>query len=303
MPTLVSSSPITKLPKTALTLIQGLPFRHLASGKVREIFDLGDYLLLVATDRISAFNAIMPNGIPGKGIILTQISLFWFEQTVQICNNHIPPNHSDLLNQYLKHHKELIPRSTIVKKLTPLPIEAIVRNYLTGSALKDYKATGFVFGQPIPPSKEFDPFPEPLFTPTTKVNFGNDAPLTEGETQKLLGRSAFSFVRKASIDLFNFASKKVKQSKLVLADTKFEFGKDSKGNLYLIDEILTPDSSRFWSEDSLISKNPITFDKQFLRDYLLTLKWNQNSPAPTLPQDIIDQTQKRYLQAYQKICE
>ena len=292
------------LPREALREIDGLPYPKVASGKVREIFDTGEALLLVASDRLSAFDVILPDGIPGKGIILTQMSLHWFEETRQLIRNHLVEDHAAALAEALKGREELIPRSMLVRKLKPLPIEAVVRQYLAGSGWKDYLQTGSLFGLPVPAGlRESEALPTPLFTPTTKAAAGNhDLPISHEEGERLLGVERFEEVRDVSIQLFSLGTAYARKAGLILADTKFEFGSDADDSLFLIDEVLTPDSSRYWPADAHEPGHPQTaFDKQYVRDYLETLDWNKTAPGPSLPAEVIRQTQARYLEAARKL--
>ena len=292
------------LPDTALRQIEGLPFKRIASGKVREIFDAGEALLIVASDRLSAFDVILPDGIPGKGIILTQVSLHWFEETSGLIQNHLVPDHGEALARLLVGHEHLIPRSMLVRKLRPLPVEAVVRQYLAGSGWKDYLATGTLFGLPVPAGlRESEALPVPMFTPTTKAEAGqHDLPVTPEEGMELLGKERFEEVRDISLKLFALGVDFARQAGLILADTKFEFGTDEAGELFLIDEILTPDSSRYWPADAYEpGRSQTAFDKQFVRDYLETLDWDKTAPGPELPEQVITQTRARYLEAARKI--
>ena len=213
-----------KLPTEPLMTVDNLPFEKIAKGKVRENFDLGDELLIVATDRISAFDSIMPNGVPGKGVLLTQISLWWFEQAAKFMPTHLVENHAERVAELLKGRPELVDRSMIVKKLKPMPIEAIARGYLAGSGWKEYSQTGKLFEFELPAGlKESQKLPEPLFTPTTKAAEGHDMPITNAECEKLLGSEIFKQIRDASLALYNMGEKKAAQCGIILADTKFEF--------------------------------------------------------------------------------
>jgi len=292
-----------ELPKEPLMTIDDLPFKKIAKGKVRENFDLGDELLIIASDRISAFDVIMPNGIPGKGILLTQISLWWFKQTQGIMKNHLAENHDERVKELLKDYPHLIARSMIVKKLAPMPIEAIVRGYLAGSGWKEYKQTGKLFDFEIPAGlKESAKLPEPLFTPTTKAAEGHDLPITNAECSELLGKDTFEKIKAASIELYNLGHKKAASCGVILADTKFEFGKDKNGNIYLIDEVLTPDSSRYWPADKYeAGRSQPSYDKQYVRDWLEGLDWNKQAPGPVLPADVVKNTITCYKTALEKL--
>ncbi len=291
------------LPKTALMNVENLPFKKIASGKVREIFDLGDKLLIIATDRISAFDAIMPNGVPGKGILLTQISLWWFEQAAKIMPTHLPENHDEELAAILKDVPALIPRAMLVRKLRPLPIEAVVRGFLAGSGWKEYKKTQAILDHAHPPGMlENERLPEPIFTPSTKAAEGHAEPITEAKCAEILGNDVFKKVKNATLELFKLGTKIADQARLILADTKFEFGVDEAGNLFLIDEVLTPDSSRYWPKNGYKAGAPQpSFDKQFVRDYLESLDWNKLPPAPALPSEIVEKTRALYLSALEQL--
>jgi phosphoribosylaminoimidazole-succinocarboxamide synthase len=288
------------LPSAPLREPDTLPFRKVGSGKVREIYDTGEAYLIVATDRLSAFDVVLPDGIPGKGIILTQMSLYWFHETAPLIRNHLVDDHPDALAACLRGHEDLIPRSMLVRKLKPLPIEAVVRQYLAGSGWKDYLRTGSLFGLPVPAGlRESEILPAPLFTPTTKAAAGeHDLPVSHDQGLELLGRDTFEEVQDVSLKLFALGSAFARKSGLILADTKFEFGTDPDGHLYLIDEILTPDSSRYWPADTYEPGHPQhAFDKQFVRDYLEDLAWDKSPPGPALPRAVIEQTRDRYLEA------
>jgi phosphoribosylaminoimidazole-succinocarboxamide synthase len=288
------------LPEQSLRTLPTLPYPHVASGKVREIYDTGDAFLIIATDRLSAFDVILPDGIPGKGILLTQLSLYWFAETESLIANHLVPHHDEALADCLQTHPDLIPRSMLVRKLDPLPIEAVVRQYLAGSGWKDYLASGTLFGLPVPSGlRESDLLPAPMFTPTTKASSGqHDLPISHEAGEEILGAGRFDEVRDISLRLFALGAAFAKESGLILADTKFEFGTDARGNLILIDEILTPDSSRYWPRDDYEPGRPQTaFDKQYVRDYLETLDWDKTHPGPNLPDAVIAKTLERYLDA------
>ncbi len=292
------------LPETALRDIEDLPFQKIGSGKVREIYDTGDHFLIIASDRLSAFDVVLPDGIPGKGIILTQMSLHWFRESQDLIQNHLVENHSQALSELLKDHPDLIPRSMLVRKLQPLPMEAVVRQYLAGSGWKDYLQTGSLFGLPVPAGlRESSLLPAPLFTPTSKAAAGtHDLPLTHEEGCDLLGLDRFNEVKDVSLNLFALGTMAAKEAGLILADTKFEFGTDEAGALFLIDEILTPDSSRYWpASEYQAGRAQMAYDKQYVRDYLETLDWDKTAPGPNLPDKVIAQTQARYLEAAQKL--
>lgn len=258
---------------------------------------------MIATDRVSAFDVILHEGIPGKGIILTQMSLFWFDYLKDVVPNHIVPNHNKRLLAVLADYPELYKRSMIVKKLKPLPIESIVRGYLAGNAWRNYQDTDRLWDMELPNGmKEFDALPEPAVTPTTKAKKGHDEPLYHEQAADLLGEDLFSQVKEKSIALFKNASQRIEESHFILADAKMEFGVDEANQLYLIDEAFTPDSSRFWlKKDYETSNLPTGFDKQIIRNYLLSLGWSTKPPIPSLPLDIITQTQIRYMEVFEHI--
>ncbi len=291
------------LPTEALMTVDNLPFKKVSKGKVRENFDLGNELLIIATDRISAFDVIMPNGIAGKGVLLTQISLWWFEQAAKIMPTHLVENHNQRVREVLKDFPHLIDRSMIVKKLNPMPIEAIARGYLAGSGWKEYKETGKLFEFDLPAGlKESQQLPTPLFTPTTKAAEGHDMPITNEECEKILGTDTFNAIKNASLDLYYMGAKKSAQCGIILADTKFEFGTDENGKIYLIDEVLTPDSSRYWpADDYEIGRSQASYDKQYVRDWLESIGWDKQPPAPVLPPKVIENTIKCYSTALSKL--
>lgn len=290
------------LPLAPLTHVEGLPYPRVGRGKVRDLFDTGEHLLIIASDRLSAFDVVLPDGIPGKGIILTQISLFWFAETEALIPNHLVPDHAQALAQVLKGHEDLIPRSMLVRKLKPLPVEAVARGYLSGSAWKSYVRTGTVFGQPLPAGLlESDKLPIPLFTPTTKAQQGHDEPLSPEQAEALLGEM-YEPVRDLTLQLYGLGVVAARRANLLLADTKFEFGTDAEGTLHLIDEVLTPDSSRYWPADLYQpGKAQPAYDKQFVRDYLDGLSWDKLPPGPRLPESVIEGTRQRYLAALEKL--
>jgi phosphoribosylaminoimidazole-succinocarboxamide synthase len=287
------------------TLLQvQLPgIQKVKSGKVRDIFDLGDSLLFVASDRISAFDCIMPNGIPRKGEVLTQISYFWFAQTESFQPNHLLSKPGAPLPSVLQPYaSELERRSMIVKKAQPLAIECVVRGYLAGSGWKEYKQSQTVCGIKLPLGlKESSELPEPIFTPATKAETGHDENISFEQAAKIVGADIAERARAASLKIYNHARDYARKRGIIIADTKFEFGL-LNGNLILIDEVLTPDSSRFWPADQYqAGKSQPSFDKQFVRDYLETLDWNKTPPAPPLPEDVVAKTQAKYLDAYQRL--
>ena len=278
-------------------------FKKLKSGKVREIFDLGDHLLLIATDRISAFDCVMPNGIPRKGEILTQISHFWFDQMAAVVPNHrVTKTHDPLPPVFAAYQDQLMGRSMIVQKAKPLAIECVVRGYLAGSGWKEYQTSHHVCGIRLPDGlQESSELPEPIFTPATKAETGHDENIPFERAVEMLGSDLAGQVRELSLRIYRTARAYAHDRGIIIADTKFEFGL-FEGHLILIDELLTPDSSRFWPADHYQpGRSQPSFDKQFVRDYLETLEWNKTPPAPALPMDIVSKTQAKYLEAYQRL--
>ena len=279
--------------------------KKLKSGKVREVFDLGDRLLFVATDRLSAFDVIMPNGIPRKGEVLTQISYFWFAQTESFQPNHLLSRANDPLPKNLQPFaSQLARRSMIVKKAKPLAIECVVRGYLAGSGWKEYQKSQTVCGIKLPPGlKESSELPEPIFTPATKAEAGHDENISFEKAAEIVGADIAEKVRAASLKIYNSARDYARKRGIIIADTKFEFGQLG-GKLILIDEVLTPDSSRFWPADQYQpGRGQPSFDKQFVRDYLETLDWNKTPPGPVLPPEVVAKTSAKYLEAYEKLTE
>jgi len=277
--------------------------KKLKSGKVREVFDLGDVLLFVASDRISAFDCVMPTGIPRKGEVLTQISHFWFGQTAGIVENHLTGKADDALPPELQKYSDVLARRTmLVKKTQPLAIECVVRGYLSGSGWKDYQKTGCVCGIKLPPGlRDSSRLPEAVFTPATKAETGHDENISFDEAVKIVGREIAEQARDLSLKIYSFAAEYALKRGLIIADTKFEFGLRN-GKLILIDEVLTPDSSRFWPADKYeAGRSQPSFDKQFVRDYLETLFWNKQPPAPALPPEVVAKTTEKYLEAYEKL--
>jgi phosphoribosylaminoimidazole-succinocarboxamide synthase len=273
-------------------------------GKVRDIYDIGDKLLIVATDRISAFDVVMPNPIPDKGKVLTQLSKFWFNLTQEIVPNHVISTEVDDFPKECQPYQGILRgRSMLVTKTDPLPVECVVRGYLSGSGWEEYKKTGEVCGIPFPRGLlESAKLEEPIFTPATKAEMGlHDENITFEKMEKIVGRERAKRLKSFSLTIYKKARDFAEQRGILIADTKMEFGiKD--GKLLLIDELLTPDSSRFWSKDDYRpGGSQKSFDKQFLRDYLLSLKWDKSPPAPELPKEIIQKTREKYLEAYQRI--
>ena len=285
-----------------LTLdLSGIP--KLKSGKVREIFDLGEAFLLVATDRISAFDCVMPNGIPRKGEVLTQLSHFWFEKFAAWMPNHLLARADDPLPENLAPFAaQLTRRSMIVKKAKPLAIECVVRGYLAGSGWKEYQQSRTVCGIALPEGlRESSELPEPIFTPATKAESGHDENISFAEAEKIVGAELAAQARELSLRIYSEARAYAKERGIIIADTKFEFGLFD-GKLILIDEVLTPDSSRFWPADQYApGRSQPSFDKQFVRDYLETLTWNKTPPAPALPPEVVARTQAKYFEAYERL--
>jgi phosphoribosylaminoimidazole-succinocarboxamide synthase len=284
--------------------IKSLPLLH--RGKVRDIYTAGDkHLLIVTTDRLSAFDVILDQPIPGKGAVLTAVSNFWFARTQNLIGNHLA---TDLtLEQLLKDPAERAQvegRAIVVRKLKPLPIEAIVRGYIIGSGWKDYQKTGKVCGIELPKGlQQADKLPQPIYTPSTKAALGaHDENISYAETEKLLGPALAAQVRDITLALYQQAADYALTRGIIIADTKFEFGLDEHGKLLLIDEALTPDSSRFWPADQYRpGSSPPSFDKQFVRDYLETLDWDKKPPAPKLPDEIIRKTSEKYREAQTRL--
>jgi len=270
----------------------GIPKR----GKVRDIYDLREYLLLIATDRISAFDVVLPNGIPGKGRVLTQISLFWFRKMEDIIKNHILATDVDDFPSELRKYRDMLEgRSMLVKKAKPMPVECIVRGYLSGSGWNEYRAKGTVCGIRLPQGLvESSRLQQPVFTPSTKEEEGHDINISFEETEKIVGKAIAEKLRDTSLSIYAKAREIAEKKGIIIADTKFEFGM-YENELILIDEILTPDSSRFWSaRDYQPGGGQDSFDKQIVRDYLLTLDWDKTPPGPALPDEIVTKTAARY---------
>ena len=271
-------------------------------GKVRDVYEVDDErLFIVATDRLSAFDCVLPTPIPGKGAILTQLSNYWFAQM-----RHIIPHHLVDADPFAHDasRARLHGRSVLVRKTDPVAIEAIVRGYLAGSGWKDYQRTGSVCGIPLPAGlRESEQLPEPLFTPSTKAAVGHDENISCEQAADIIGSSLLDRIKQASLELYRFAASYALTRGIIIADTKFEFGLLDNGALLLIDEALTPDSSRFWPLECYTpGKSQPSFDKQYVRDYLLGLDWNQQPPAPSLPPDVVDQTAAKYHEALTRLC-
>lgn len=287
-----------------------LPLPLFWRGKVRDTYDLGNYLLIIATDRISAFDFVLPCGIPQKGVVLNRLSVFWFERTAKLMPNHLVEAVEDVrcLDKYLPPEKRfdypsyLVGRSMVVRKAKRIPIECVVRGYLSGSAWTEYKQSGTVSGFSLPKGlQESQELPEPLFTPTTKAEAGHDEPLSTEETKKLVGEKVAEEITAKSLVVYNYAREYARKRGIIIADTKFEFGVvDSK--VILIDELLTPDSSRIWDAKRYkVGQSQPSYDKQPVRDWLVHSGWNKEPPVPMLPPEVIEATTKRYVQAYERI--
>ena len=278
-----------------MTPLADLPL--LASGKVREIYDLGDELLIVASDRISTYDVVHPTPIPDKGSVLTGLSTFWFERTTGIVANHVISVTDGVPD-------EARGRGMVVRKLPILPVECVVRGYITGSGWKDYQATGKVSGHTLPAGlQESERLPEPLFTPSTKAEVGHDEAIDfEGAVELIGDRALAERVREVSIALYEFGAEHARANGIILADTKFELGLDADGELTIGDEICTPDSSRFWPADEYQpGRGQPSFDKQYVRDWASGTGWDRNPPAPPIPDDVVDQTRQKYVEAYERI--
>jgi phosphoribosylaminoimidazole-succinocarboxamide synthase len=273
-------------------------------GKVREVYDIGESLLIVASDRISAFDVIMNEPIPDKGKILSQISTFWLNSTKHIIKNHlIASDVQDYPAGLAKYSQELDKRSMVVQKAKPLPVEFIVRGYIVGSAWKSYLETGEICGIELPSGlAKYGKLPEPIFTPSTKADEGHDENISFEQCCEIIGKETAEYLREVAIKLYSYGAERLEKAGLLLADTKFEFGQIESGEVILIDEALTPDSSRIWLKETYgVDSEPYNYDKQILRDYLETLDWGKTPPPPTLPQEIIDKIRSKYIEAYHKV--
>jgi phosphoribosylaminoimidazole-succinocarboxamide synthase len=280
-------------------------FHPTRQGKVRDLYDLANALLIVATDRISAFDVVLPDGIPNKGKVLTQISAFWFDRLAHIIPNHVISTRVEEFPEPFRSAPEVFAgRSMLVRKTRPLSVECVARGYLSGSGWNEYKKTQSVCGIPLPPGlRESDKLPEVIFTPTTKAEVGvHDENMTFAEVEKSLGRERAEALRNITIALYREGADYARSRGIIIADTKFEFGIGDDGRLVWIDEAMTPDSSRFWPADRYApgGAQP-SFDKQFVRDYLLAIRWNKTPPAPSLPQEVIDTTSRKYVDALKRL--
>ena len=284
------------------TRLSGLaPHRQ---GKVRDIFDFDDSLLMVATDRISAFDYVLGSGIPDKGRVLTQLSAFWFERTAGIVPNHLLTVNVDEYPAELRRFADILAgRSMLVRKTNPVPIECVARGYLSGSGWKEYQASGAVCGVALPPGlRESDPLPAPIFTPATKATTGHDINVSEAEAAALVGEPIVRRLRELTLEIYAAGAARAESCGIILADTKFEFGLTDAGEIILIDEVLTPDSSRYWPRDQYAPGGPQpSFDKQYVRDYLEQIRWNKQPPVPSLPDDVVLRTREKYVEAYRRL--
>ena len=278
-------------------------------GKVRDMYEVDDYLLMVATDRISAYDCILGSAIPDKGKVLTQLSAFWFNRTQEIVPNHmVAIDPADYPESLRPHADVLTGRSMLVTRTRPVLIECVARGYLAGSGWKEYQQTGSVCGLQLPPGlRESDRLPEPIFTPATKAESGHDINISEAEAAKLIGDKLVDTLRELTLALYRHGADHAESCGIIMADTKFEFGlvdgSDGQQNVMLIDEALTPDSSRFWPKDEYTpGQGQTSFDKQYVRDYLDEIKWNRQPPVPELPPDVVDRTRQKYLEAYRLLA-
>jgi len=283
--------------------IKSLPL--LNSGKVRDIYAVGDdHLLIVTTDRLSAFDVVLPDPIPGKGAVLTELSNFWFRRMEKLVPNHLSDRSLEEVLPDASEREAIAGRAIVVRKLTPLPVEAIVRGYIIGSGWKDYQKTGAVCGIKLPQGlQQAQQLPEAIYTPSTKAEIGeHDENIDYGKTEELLGAGRAAQVRELSLRIYREAAAYARERGIIIADTKLEFGLDGEDRLYLIDEVLTPDSSRFWPVDSYqVGMSPPSFDKQYVRDYLETLDWDKKAPGPKLPREVIDNTAAKYREARERL--
>ena len=275
-----------------------------ATGKVRDLYDLGDTLLLVATDRISAFDYVLGSGIPDKGKVLTQLSAFWFAHTTHIVPNHVVTLEVDGFPAAMRREADVLRgRSMLVQKTTPFAIECVARGYLSGSGWKEYRDTGRVCGIPLPAGlRESDRLPSPIFTPATKATSGHDINISEAEAGAIVGADTVGRLRDLTLALYEHGSRHAESRGIILADTKFEFGRLPSGEIILIDEAMTPDSSRYWPRDQYAPGGPQpSFDKQYVRDYLEQIQWDKRPPVPSLPDEVVMHTREKYLEAFRRL--
>lgn len=273
-------------------------------GKVRDVYAVGDQLVMIATDRISAFDYVLGSGIPDKGRILNQLSAFWFGRTSHIVTNHlISTNVDDYPAETRAYRSQLEGRSSLVRRTNPLPVECVARGYISGSGWKDYLATGEVCGIPLPAAmRESDRLPEVMFTPATKAESGHDENISEAQAANVVGTELLARLKALTLDLYAYGVAHAESKGIILADTKFEFGLTDEGELILIDEMMTPDSSRYWPKDTYAPGGPqLSFDKQYVRNYLESIKWNKQPPVPSLPDDVVQNTRAKYLDAYRRL--
>ncbi len=284
------------------TALDGLSLHR--RGKVRDVYEAGEHLLIVATDRISAFDYVLGSGIPDKGKVLTQISAFWFERTRELVPNHVISTDPAEYPAVARRHADLLRgRSMLVRRTTPFAIECVARGYLSGSGWKDYRATGQVCGVPLPSGlRESDRLPQPIFTPATKAETGHDINISEREAADAIGAEMVARLRALTLEIYGHGAAHAESRGIIVADTKFEFGLTASGDLLLIDEVLTPDSSRFWSQDRYQPGGPQpSFDKQYVRDYLEEIRWNKQPPVPSLPDSVVLGTRAKYVDAFRRL--
>lgn len=293
------------MPETALHRIDIPELKLIHSGKVRDIYEIDEqHMLIVTSDRLSAFDVILPDAIPAKGKVLSQVSRFWFEQTAHIVENHLTGIAVEDVIKDQSIVKQIREQAVVVRRLKALPVEAITRGYIIGSGWKEYQQQGSVCGISLPEGLlQAEKLPESIYTPSTKADVGDhDINISFDETVKLIGQDLAEQVREVSLQIYNFAAEYALQKGIIIADTKFEFGLDENGKLILIDEVLTPDSSRFWPQDSYATGiSPPSFDKQYVRDYLETLDWDKTDPGPVLPQEVIQNTALKYQEAAERL--
>jgi phosphoribosylaminoimidazole-succinocarboxamide synthase len=274
-------------------------------GKVRDVYEAGDNLLMIATDRISAFDYVLGSGIPDKGKVLTQLSAFWFDQTRGIVRNHVISTDVRDYPRAVQTHADILRgRSMLVTRTEPVQVECVARGYLSGSGWKEYVATGAVCGIALPQGlRESDRLPEPIFTPATKAQSGHDINISEEEAGRLVGRDLIARLKALTMELYAFGVRHAESRGIILADTKFEFGLLPDGTILLIDEVMTPDSSRYWPQDQYAPGGPQpSFDKQFVRDYLERIRWNKQPPVPSLPDEVVSRTREKYVEAYRRLA-
>jgi phosphoribosylaminoimidazole-succinocarboxamide synthase len=291
-----ASTPVLDTSLDGLTLVR--------RGKVRDVYAADDALVLIATDRISAFDYVLGSGIPDKGRVLTQLSAFWFNRTRHLVPNHVISTDVSTYPAAARAHAEVLDgRSMLVRRTTPLQVECVARGYISGSGWKDYQATGQLCGVALPPGlRESDRLPEPLFTPATKAESGHDENITEAQAAMVVGAELLARLKHLTLTLYAFGVEHAGSRGIILADTKFEFGLTDEGELLLIDEMMTPDSSRYWPADLYAPGGPQpSFDKQYVRDYLESIQWNKQPPVPSLPPDVVSRTREKYLDAYRRL--